>query len=395
MEQITSIKHEKIIFARGLQQQKERLKSRCFLVLGFEALHWVKSSPCQIEYCLVHDKLEPQELKLPKVPLYSCSEGILKKVTGTNYLVPVVAVVSLPNRAVAGDLKVVFDGVQDFGNIGTIVRTAAAFGIHDLVSTVPDFDLFHRKTVDASRGTVFSAHCKNFEGPKEAIDSLKKAGYQVVVTALEGSQLQSLVKLEKKPVAIVFGNETSGVSQEVLESADLCIQIPMATELDSLNVGVAAGISLYELKLKMVLMMLNEKIRGSLGRNLASTAKWLKGAFDQSLQAVCDLSADQAILLMILSCDDKGEKETLLKMGGVVESNPFESLTEAGYITESGNSVAITERGKELLGKVWNVHENVENRALAGLSVQEREQLMGWLAQIQKNLEKQLPYEEL
>ena len=394
MEQITSIKHEKIVFARGLKQQKERLKSGSFLTEGLEALDWVKESPCQVEYCLLHDRLNPKDISLPKAPIYSCSEGILKKVTGTNHLIPVVAVASLPKSSAKGDLKVVFDGVQDFGNIGTIVRTAAAFGIHDLVSTLPDFDLFHRKTVDASRGCAFSAHCKNFENPKEAISSLKKAGYQVVATALEGSQLQSLVKLKKKPVAIVFGNETTGVSQEVLDLADLCIQIPMATELDSLNVGVAAGISLYELKLKMVLMMLNEKIRGSLGRNLTSTANWLRRAFNKSLQEVCSLSADQAIVLMILSCDEKEEKETLLKMAGVYVSDPFPALVEEGYIEESGNVVSITEKGKELLGKIWNVHENLENKVLAGLSMQEREQLMEWLAKIQRNLNEQLPYEE-
>ena len=80
--QITSIKDEKIVIARSLQAKKGRISSRCFLVEGKEQLEWVKSSACKIKYVLLHEK----ESLAIDAPIYTCSDGILKKVTDTNYL---------------------------------------------------------------------------------------------------------------------------------------------------------------------------------------------------------------------------------------------------------------------------------------------------------------------
>jgi TrmH family RNA methyltransferase len=401
--QITSIKHEKIVFARLLQQRKYRLESRHALVQGWEQIRWACDSLCTLNYLLVHYKVSREEIAAlapgNQAPIYWCSDGVLKKVTQTNYLIPAVAVIAMSDskHPLADELLVVFDGVHDFGNIGTIVRTASAFGVQQFAATASDFDLFQRKTIDASRGTVLSARCDNFENPTVALRSLKDDGYQIVATALEGSKLQSLATLANKPVAIVFGNESSGVSHDVLKQADLCIQIPMATQLDSLNVGVAAGITLYELQLKMVLMMLNKKINGSLGRNLHTTSRWLRRLFDVKLRSVADLSADQAIVLMILACDSEGERDVLLDMAGIDSTTGpalFTPLIAAGYLdAKEGDRVVSTEKGKELLGKIWNVHEKVENMALKDFSSEERAQLARLLARMQHNLGKEVTYE--
>jgi len=402
MERIQTIKDERIVFARSLQQRKGRQETGCFLVEGWGQVRWAIEGSVELKYLLVHDKLDPdqidEQLIKSDVPMYSCTEGILKKASGTSYLVPAVGVVSKKELgSPTGDFSLVLDGVKDFGNIGTIVRTAAAFGIEDIIGTSPDFDLYQRKCIDASRGTVMHANFEGFNNPLQAVENLKKRGYQIVATTLEGSTLQSLAKLEKRPVAIVFGNETHGVSQEVLQQADLRIQIPMATELDSLNVGVAAGISLYELKLKMVMMMLNEKIRGSLGRNLFAAARWLRRLFNEKLQEVSPLTADQAVILMILACDETGEKNPLLTMAGIdtsKEREVYEGLLSEGYLDSQGSqNIAITHRGKEMLGRIWTVHENVENKALRGLSSTEKNQLQRLLSHIQGNLEDEISYE--
>ncbi|GAB4229731.1 MAG: hypothetical protein Tsb0021_07620 [Chlamydiales bacterium] len=400
---IKSIKDDKIVFARKLQQKKGRIEEKHLLAEGWEQILWVMENHLKVKYLLLHDKIDAAEVrkKLPDcmAEIYTCSDGILKKVTNTNYLIPVVAVVKMNegNLQNLADLCIVLDGVQDFGNIGTIIRTAAAFGIHDFAATSLDFDLHQRKTIDASRGTVFSTQCTSYTSPSDAIQHLKKSGFQVVATALEGSKIQSLAKLDKKPVAIVFGNETSGVSKEVLNQADLCIQIPMATELDSLNVGVAAGISLYELKLKMVLMMLNEKIQGSLGRNLTATSRWLRRLFDKKLRAVSDITAEQAVILMILACDKEGEKRTLLQMAGIESANKdavFSALISSGYLLEMDEKkITITEKGEELLGKIWNIHEQVENIAFKGFKDGDKERFLKFLTSMQANLEQEITYE--
>ncbi len=386
MERINSIKHEKIVFARSLQQRKGRVEANSFLVEGEKQIEWVKKSPCRLEYVLIHDKMDKPPC-FGDIPHYLCTDGVLKKVTGTSYLVPFIGVASLPAQADRGteEIVVVLDGVQDFGNIGTIVRTAYGFGIHSVASTQPDFDLFQRKTIDASRGAVFQSTCDVYSDPSATVKELKAKGYQIVATALEGSTLQSLAQLEAKPTAIVFGNETNGVSTEVLDAADLKIQIPMATPLDSLNVGVAAGISLYELKYKVILMLLDEKIKGSVGRNLSCTSRWLRKAFDEKLKGSTSLSAEEAILLMVLSCDEEGERNELIAAAGIKDASSVDRMIEAGYF--SGDQIVkITDMGKELLAKVWSLHESAENLALEGFNDEEKQQLEAFLLRIQSNL---------
>jgi tRNA G18 (ribose-2'-O)-methylase SpoU len=81
--------------------------------------------------------------------------------------------------------------------------------------------------------------------PVGTIEYLRKQGFQIITTSPYGSTIQSLVELDSRPIALVIGNETTGVSEELLKAADKSILIPMDSGVESLNVGVAAGISIY------------------------------------------------------------------------------------------------------------------------------------------------------
>lgn len=127
--------------------------------------------------------------------------------------------------------------------MGTIVRTAEAFGLNSLASTEPDFDLFYSKTIDCSRGKVFHTVLHRFASGEAAIEHLQKSGHQIAVTTLRDSTIQSFVQLDDRPIAVVFGNETTGVSPEIEAKADIRIQIPMSGTVESLNVGVSASMN--------------------------------------------------------------------------------------------------------------------------------------------------------
>lgn len=185
---------------------------------------------------------------------------------------------------------VIFDNVVDFGNIGTIARTTNAFGIHSFVSTNHQLDPFQRKSIDASRGCVFNNSFKTFDSPQQTIDYLRKQDYQIIVTTPRAQFLQSHAPLQKKACALVVGNETNGICETLLNAADFAVQVPMAAPVESLNVGVFAGISLYELRFKMVLLMLKEKIFDNLGRQINVTGKMNQRAFDRIISKVSDLS---------------------------------------------------------------------------------------------------------
>ena len=78
--------------------------------------------------------------------------------------------------------------------MGTIIRTAAAFGIEEFVMTQVDADIYYKKTIDASRGTVFSANLWRYKSGPEAIKNLKNQGYQIAVTTPHASVMQSFVE---------------------------------------------------------------------------------------------------------------------------------------------------------------------------------------------------------
>lgn len=403
-KRIDSIKDEKVLEARALQTSKGRLEKKKILLEGEEQIRWALGSSCKVEHVFAHDKIHEhplfEELQKSNIPIFIATDGILKKISETTYLIPFIAVARFPSslNVLTDDLIVVMDGVKDFGNVGTIVRTSSAFGISQFASTEKETDFYYKKTIDASRGSVFDSQLLSFASGPEAVRYLKEHGYQIVATTPYKSIVQSIVNLKAQPIAVVFGNETHGISKEVMDLADIKVQIPMTGTMESLNVGVAAGISLYEMKIKMVLSMLTKKIQESLGRNLYSTAKWIRLVFDAKIREATPFNADQAIMLMILKIDSKATKKQLYHDAGISNLVDFDllvkPLVEGGYVIEieSGSALHITDKGEELIAKLWNIHEHTENVVLEGLSKEERNKLSVLLGRIQQNCEKIVPF---
>lgn len=386
IEEITSLKDERIQLAKSVNSQKGRIEKQKFLIEGFEAIDWAIDSKINLDFILISNKLKELKEKYSKHKIYQTSEGLLKKVTETNYLVPVIAVGNVKKEFSNSDFCIVLDNLNDFGNIGTIVRTCHAFGINKIISTKPDFDLFQKKTVDASRGRVFSTNLKTFKNPVESIKFLKENGFQIVTTSPRGTQMQSLVKLTDKPVALVVGNETNGASDEFMNNADITVQIPMHSEVESLNVGVATGISIYELKLKQVLGMIEKQIKSTLGREINVTAMLIRESLDKELKKVSSLSSNQLVFMMVLKCDRIMSVLDAQKQFGIPDSeikNHFQPLLDNGFIiSDASNNLMITETGVETIGKLWTTIENTEKKILEDFTESEKQELKRLLKKI-------------
>ena len=386
IEEITSLKDDRIQLAKSVNSLKGRIVKQKFLIEGFEAIDWAIESGIELDFILISHKLKDIEERYLKHIIYKTSEGLLKKVTETNYVVPVIAVGNIKKRTTDADFCVVLDNLSDFGNIGTIVRTCHAFGINNILSTKQDFDLFHKKTVDSSRGRVFSTKLKTFKNPVETIKHLKDNGYQIITTSPRGTQLQSLVNLTDKAVALVVGNETNGVSDEFINNADLTVQIPMYSEVESLNVGVATGISIYELKFKRVLGMIEKQIKSTLGRDINVTAMLIKEALDKELKKVSTLSSNQLVFMMVLKCDRTMSILDAQKQFGIPDSeikNHFQPLIDNGFIfADASDNLMITETGVETIGKLWTTIENTEKKILEDFTESEKNELKKLLEKI-------------
>ena len=143
-----------------------------------------------------------------------------------------------------GDKLVILDDIQDPGNLGTIIRSSVAFNIDTIVLSNNSVDLYNDKVIRASQGMIFKINIIR----KDIIPFISKVKneYHIYGTKVNGGN--SLKKIEKqKKFAIIMGNEGKGMSSELDNLCDEFIYIDMNKECESLNVGVATSIILYEL----------------------------------------------------------------------------------------------------------------------------------------------------
>jgi TrmH family RNA methyltransferase len=322
----------------------------------------------------------------------------LKKISDTRYLIPFIGMGRLKENHESQDplnnFVIVLDDVRDHGNIGTIIRTARAFGIRDIITTRQDVDLWYKKIIEASRGKIFDICLKRFRSPQETISFLQKQGFQVIATSPHAPLLQPAAQLQPKPIALVVGNETTGVSDEILQTADLVVQIPMSKQVESLNVGVATGISVYEFKLKLVLAMLTKYIRTTLGREVNVTGKLIQMAFDKRLKEITKFSSTQVILLMILKCDETMTLQQVSKDTATFDEELQEllrPLLDGGYIRYceemSPETIQLTDNGEQLLGQLWGMIESTEENILQGFTDEEKRRFTEYLHRVQTNCE--------
>lgn len=145
-------------------------------------------------------------------------------------------------------LAVLCDGIQDPGNLGTIIRTSAAMGA-DLVMLFGECaDVFNPKVVRASSGTILDIPVVKCNAGE--VDRMKQKGYQLLVSHLERKKGQDITTIKKIPARciVVFGSEGKGVSKKILERADKFFYIPISKKIESLNVTSAAAITLYAVR---------------------------------------------------------------------------------------------------------------------------------------------------
>jgi RNA methyltransferase, TrmH family len=141
-------------------------------------------------------------------------------------------------------LLIVLAGLQDPGNLGTIVRSAEAFGATGLVSLPGTVSAWNPKAIRASAGSVFRVPLIA-TSERECLEQLRAAGVKILATTVRAAQPADLVDLAG-PAALVIGNEGNGVADDLAFKADARITIPCPGPVESLNAAVAASVLLYE-----------------------------------------------------------------------------------------------------------------------------------------------------
>jgi TrmH family RNA methyltransferase len=196
--------------------------------------------------------LEP--LKLPaEAEVLLLPLELLVYALGTETPQPIAALVEPPDWTwahVVGScsktaaLVVVLAGVQDPGNLGTILRSAEAFGADGVVSLPGTVSAWNQKAVRASAGSVFRLPLIEMDAD-EAMENLREAGVKILATTGHMGDPADLVDLAG-PVALLIGNEGNGLPANIARRADGMVTIPCPGPVESLNAAIATSILLYE-----------------------------------------------------------------------------------------------------------------------------------------------------
>ncbi|MDO4188831.1 MAG: RNA methyltransferase [Lachnospiraceae bacterium] len=139
----------------------------------------------------------------------------------------------------------VLEGVQDPGNLGTMLRTSEAAGFNFILADKNTVDVYNPKVIRSTMGSIFRIPVIYTNNLLEDIDKLKSAGVKCYAAHLKGDKNYSDVEYPEK-AAVFIGNEGKGLSDEISEKADTLVKIPMAGKVESLNAAIAAALMMFE-----------------------------------------------------------------------------------------------------------------------------------------------------
>jgi tRNA G18 (ribose-2'-O)-methylase SpoU len=191
-------------------------------------------------------------LDAANVPVLVVDQSTMNEVAGFNIHRGCLALAERPARAGLRDLKlddarliVVLEGVNNPDNVGGIFRSAAAFGVNAVILGPSCSDPLYRKSVRTSMAATLAVPFANADAWPHAIADLRAAGFSVLALtpSSDARSIERLPPLDR--VAILVGAEGDGLSAAAMEAADYRVQIPMHSAADSLNVTVAASITMY------------------------------------------------------------------------------------------------------------------------------------------------------
>lgn len=240
---ITSMDNEKIKKYKKLKKRKYRDEYDEFIVEGMHTVIEAFKCGLVIEVILEEDEALPLEC-----PYVYVTKDIISKISTMDTPSTVMALCKKPeDKDIIGKKILLLDEIQDPGNLGTIIRSAKAFNIDTIVLSENSVDLYNPKVVRATQGMLF--HINIIKRDLEtAITIIKNMNIPVYGTNVNyGMDVSSLTKKDKKAYALIVGNEGNGVRNDISMMCDRNLYITMNDSVESLNVGVAASILLYEL----------------------------------------------------------------------------------------------------------------------------------------------------
>lgn len=245
--EITSTTNEFVKNCAKLQQKKYRNETGKFLLEGYKAIKEAFDSGIEIETIFV-DKAHITDYDFVKNCIIETNTVVLKKLSSTESPPPAVAVAKQKeydlNQFRNSKKVILLEGIKDSGNLGTIIRSAVAFGCEGIVLFGDCVDLYNPKSVRSSVGNLWKIpviHTEKFTDLKDVFDGFTK------IATLPKSKNYLKKFAPDMPVLIMFGSEADGLSKELQEFSTDSVKIEMEDNVESLNLASSASVIMYEL----------------------------------------------------------------------------------------------------------------------------------------------------
>ena len=241
---ITSVENEKIKRILKLQRKKYRDLTDTYYVETDHLVEEAYKAGIILELFVLEGELVSYEL-----PCTFVSMDVMRKLSMMETPSHVIALCKKnPPSKIMGNRLLLLDEIQDPGNLGTMIRSAVAFGIDMIILSNDTVDLYNPKVLRSSQGMYCHIPILSMDS-KEAISYMRDNDYLIYGTnVVNGVDVGTLGVEKKKKFCLVMGNEGNGLKKEIQNMCDQNLYISMDSKVESLNVAIACSILLYELR---------------------------------------------------------------------------------------------------------------------------------------------------
>ena len=272
MQIISSKENETIKMIKKLKEKKYRDEEKMYIVEGIKMVKEAIQENANIHKIIISEELlkkenvgasiarpeeqinvgadfhaRPEGVPCPIDKTMIVTQNVFKFISDVTNPQGILAVIEKEKKEEIDyetDFLLILDGLQDPGNLGTILRTADSVGLNQIIVSNGTVDSYNPKVIRSTMGASFRVRVIESDDLVKTIKEIRNHGFKIAATDLNTNQ--TIYNMEMKKVAIIIGNEANGVSKEVLEVADEKVKIPMLGKTESLNAAVATGVILYE-----------------------------------------------------------------------------------------------------------------------------------------------------
>lgn len=236
----------------SLDTKKGRDLHKLILIEGKRLVEQVISSGCNISKLWITEAFNNKNPNLTNhlnnVEIDSISKQDLKKVTATENPSGIIGVMQPPKGEIQkmNQRIIILDNIANPGNLGTILRTANWFGVHNILLSEDCVDPYNPKVVRSAMGAHFSMNIVSGKIHNN-IKKLQSEGFKIIAADLDTKNTIESLKINTDKWALLMGSEAHGLSESVASLADYKIKISQIGKIESLNVSVACGIFLYHI----------------------------------------------------------------------------------------------------------------------------------------------------